>query len=46
VEDVKGILKETKGQVWLRINRFVKSGVGTVWGWAILVLLLALVVLL
>jgi len=46
VEDVKGIFKETKGQFWLQINKFVKSGVGTVWGWVILILLLAIVVLL
>jgi len=46
MEDVKGIFKETKGQVSLRINRFIKSGVGTTWGWVILILLLALIVLL
>lgn len=46
MENVKGIFKETRGQVWLRINRFVKSGVGTTWGWIVLILLLALVVLL
>ncbi len=46
MENVKAALKETKGQFWLQANKFVKRAFGTAWGWAILILLLTILLIL